>query len=225
MTHSIDQWSDSSWGDGSWGEPPLSLYADNRNIRTASENWNSGITFAPESNTYKLVRALLSQAHRIDEDLEWIQSSHAIQTATGSNLEKIGQLVDVDRRSNESDASYRARIKATFRSATTSTTFNEFVQFSSRVLDTSIDNITFTTSPAFPASVSVSTDESVYNNLNLSNEDVKELLGMGVPAGHEVRILESGTFKLKTDGETDDPDKGLTSDSISTGGTLAEDVL
>jgi len=45
-----------------------------------------------------------------------------------------------------------------------------------------------------------------------------------VPAGHSVNVEVSVTFELKSDGQTDDADNGLTSDVIQTGGTLTEDL-
>jgi hypothetical protein len=198
---------------------------DNRNIRTASKKWNSGITFSKNSNTYKLIKSLLTQADRIDNDVEDIRDSYHIDTATGKSLEKLGNLADVSRKENESDETYRARIKATFRAATTSTTFDEFVQFSSSVLSTNVNNLTFRTNVPESATVRVGADGDVYDNADLTNQQIVDLLGRGVPAGHEVNIIERGTFLLKYDGEADTAENGLTSDSTDTGGTLAADII
>lgn len=199
---------------------------DNRNIAEADSEWDSGIKFSPDSNTYKLVRALLSEADRIDGDLEDIYNQHHINTATGDDLEKIGDLVNVRRNTGEGDDSYRARIKGKFGTATVDSTFDEFAEFVSAVLNTDIDNIDYLTNyQIHPAAVTVSTQASVYSNISLSSQQIVNILGDGVPAGHEVRVLEEGTFQLKEDGDADDPDKGLTSDSISSGGTLAADLV
>jgi uncharacterized phage protein gp47/JayE len=198
---------------------------DNRNIRTASKKWNSGITFSKNSNTYKLLKSLLTQADRIDDDVEDIRDSYHIDTATGKNLEKFGNLADVDRKENESDEAYRARIKATFRAATTSGTFDEFVQFSSSVLSTNVNNLTFTTKLPESATVRVGADGKIYDNVDLTNQQVVELLNRGIPAGHEVNIVERGTFIVKSDGQADVAENGLTSDTIDTGGTLAADII
>jgi len=199
---------------------------DDRNINTAQDEWDSGIEFSPNSNTYKLIRALLTEANRIDDDLEEIYDQHHVNTATGDDLDKIGDLVDVSRKTGESDSRYRARIKARFRAATIDTTFDQFSEFVASVLNTNIDNIDFLTNyGSRPATVSVSTQGNVYDAVNLTPTELKDLFGAGVPAGHTVRVLEGGTFRLKVDGESDDPDKGLTSDSVSSGGTLAADLV
>lgn len=199
---------------------------EGRNITEADQEWDSGIEFTPQSNTYKLVRALLSEAERIDGGLEDIYDAQHIDTATGDDLDKLGDLVNISRKTGESDATYRARVKAEFRAATIGTTFEQFIEFVSAVLATDPDNVDlFTNYGGRPATVDVSADTQVYNNAALTPTQLKDVLGSGVPAGHEVRVIEGGTFQLKADGDTDDPTKGLTSDGISSGGTLAGDLI
>jgi hypothetical protein len=199
---------------------------DKRNIRQAGNAWNSGIAFNTNTNTYKLVKSLLSEADRIDGDLEDIYDQHHINTATGDDLDKIGDLVNVDRQTGEGDDRYRARIKGRFRAATIGTTFDEFTEFAASVLNTESENIELISDyDTEPAVIQLATQASVYQSVNLSSSELADLLNDGVPAGHDVRVLERGTFRLKADGEVDDADKGLTSDSISTGGTLAADLL
>lgn len=202
------------------------IIEDKRNIIEADEQWDSGIAFGPGTNTYRLVKALLSEADRIDGELEEIYDQTHINTATGKSLEKIGDLVDVNRQTGEGDGKYRARIKGNFRASTTGTTYNDFSEFVATVLNTDIDNLNFLTSyDAEPATVTVNADPSVYQNTVLTAQDIVSIVEQGVPAGHAVNLTEGGTFRLKEDGDIDDPSKGLTSDSISTGGTLAEDLL
>lgn len=124
-----------------------------------------------------------------------------------------------------SEDKFRARIKATFRASTMGTTFDQFVEFTTSVLSTDFDNIDFITQyDSKPASVTVRANEFVFNSVGFSSEDIDTLLNKGVPAGHAVNVKLSGTFEVKADGTTDDPDKALTSDSIQTGGTLAADI-
>lgn len=200
---------------------------DGRNIKTAEREWdNGGIEFTKHANTYKLVRALLSEADRIDNDLDAIKHSRHINTAVGEDLGKFGKLVELERKDGEGDDKYRARIKVQFRVQTISGTFDEFAEFSAVLFDTDIENILFTRNlSADSATANVAADPEVYNNTALTRSEVSEYLGRAVPAGHEIKALERGTFRLKSDGDTNDPSKGLTSDSTSDGGTLAADVL
>lgn len=199
---------------------------NDRNISEAVAEWDSAIEFAPSSTMYRLVDALLSEADRTDEDLEEIYEQQHIDSATGDDLDQFGRLVDVDRQTGESDNKYRARIKASFRASTISTTWDEYVEFAATVLSTDIDNLNFRTNyGAQPATVNVGAQSDVYSSLDLTAQEAANLLERGVPAGHEVNLLEGGTFRLKVDGTNDDASKGLTADDIETGGTLAEDLV
>lgn len=200
---------------------------DDRNLTTAEREWdNEGISFNDNTNTYKLVRALLAPADRIDADLEAIKDAHHIDTATGKQLDKIGRLVNLRRKNNGSDEKYRARLKVQFRVGNIGTTFDAFSEFSSSLLDTDIDNIFFTFDfDSNAATVDVSADPEIYDNADITRDEARDFLGRAVPAGHNVRVFNGGTFRLKSDGDTDDPSLGLTSDSMDDGGTLASEIL
>jgi len=200
--------------------------SDGRNITKAEQLWDSAIDFNNSSNTYKLVQALLSQADRIDDDLGHVYDSHHIDTATGEELEQYGKLVNTPRQSGEPDDKYRVRIKAEFAQSQTDTDFESFVQFCASILNTEEENIEFTTNyGGNPATVTVATDSRIYESVALQPEEIADILGGGVPAGHSVATLERGTFRVKNELEVSEENKGLTSDSISTGGTLAADLI
>lgn len=197
---------------------------DGRNIRTAVREWDSGISFGQGANTYKLIKAILSEGERIDDELEEVYDAHHINSATGKNLDKFGQLVDTPRKSGESDSKYRARIKAAFAQAKTRTTYDTFTQFAATVLGTSISNLDFLTPYAQnPATVIIQADASLYENTQFTISEIADLLGGGVPAGHEVQLQSIGTFEVRDEATTNDPSKGLSSDT-NEGGTLAEEV-
>jgi hypothetical protein len=199
---------------------------DNRNIVEAESEWESAVAFSDGSNTYRLVRTLLTLYDSVDENIEDVYEQTHINSATGAELDQFGELVNVERKTNGSDNKYRARIKAFFRASTIGTTYNQFTEFVAETLNSDIQNFTFTTPHTNqPATVVVAAQGSVYQSVGFSNEEIVELLSKGVPAGHEVTVVEGGTFSLKSDGDGDDPDKGLTSDSIETGGTVAGEII
>jgi len=201
-------------------------FPDGRNINKAEDEWSGGVAFGPQSNMQKLVRALLSEADRLDDDLEDVLESSHIDTAAGEQLDNFGELVQLDRLSGELDGKYRTRIKAKLAQARTNTDYDDFVEFSGAVLRTNADNIQISTNhEALPAIVTLRAQKEVFDNAQLTDEEATEIIGGGIPAGHEVRIQTSGTLLLKEDGDTDTAENGLTSDSIETGGTLAADLL
>ena len=272
---------------------------DERNIREAEQSWDYALTFNTGSNNKKLFQVFSSLLDEFDCDIGEIYNAQHINSATGYDLNKYGQLVNVNRKSEEinsdeyiygfpfgdtlesdetftvkstekyfiqqdttingllevngevlsqesfdgsgvisgsgsvvgdddtvfSEDKFRSRIKAAFRASTIGTTFDQFVEFTASILTTDFDNIDFLTSyDATPATVIVRANEAVFNSVGFSASDVDNLLNEGVPAGHSVNVEVSGTFELKSDGQTDDADNGLTADGIQTGGTLTEDL-
>jgi hypothetical protein len=177
------------------------------------------------ANFYALVKSLLSAANAVDDNIIDVYHETHVGTATGESLDKFGTLVNTPRKSSESDEKYRARLKAQFAQVQLSGTYNEFTQFVGTVLDTDVSNITFTTAyDANPATITVRVDSKIFTENNLTASEVIDLLGGGVPAGHEVEVQESGSFRIKNLGQTDDADKGLVSDGNPDGGTLTSDL-
>lgn len=198
---------------------------DRKNIGTAEREWDSSIDFSSQSNTYKLVDALLSEADRIDSSLDVVYDEHTINSATGKSLDQFGKFIGISRDSGESDNSYRTRIKAESAQKITTTDYESFVEFVVTVLSTNINNVDFFTNyDANAATVTVSADQALYDSVNIDNNIIADIISDGVPAGHRALVQARGNFELKTDGDTDNADFGLTSDSIETGGTLSADI-
>jgi len=220
----IETWGEASWGDGYYGVEYLNIITEGRNINDAISEWNIPPTIQKESNNYDLLRGLLQSVNEVDESAELIYNAHHINTSAGEDLDRIGQFVGVGRESAESDSRYRTRIKARFRAATIEPTTDNFTEFVSAILATDIDNFTLILQQSRPE-VIISAQSEIWEQNSLTAETFVDILETGVPAGHAVTVQERGTFRLKVDGEVDDPDRGLTSDSIETGGTLASDLV
>jgi uncharacterized phage protein gp47/JayE len=217
----IVEWGTGLWGEGNWGGVNQNIYGDRRNIIEAEQQWDSAIDFSNKSNTHSLVDALTEEYDRIDQNLTDIYQQTHINSAYGEELDQFGELVDVERKQNESDGKYRARIKATFRASTIGTTYDEFIEFCATALNTDVDGLSFTTDyENKPANITVGAETTIYESSGFTKNEITELLAAGVPAGHEVTVVEGGSFRLKSDGETDDPEAGLTSDTTDEGGTL-----
>jgi len=194
---------------------------DDRNTAEALNEWDSSIAFDERSNTYKLLEALFEPLDTLDDNIDEVYHDQHINTAEGGALEQFGNLVQTQRRTGETDDTYRARIKAAFRTGNIGTTFDEFAQFCASVLDTDIQNLNFAQNlAANEATITVGADQQVYDNADLTAETVKDILEDGVPAGHAVEIVSGGTFRLREGGDAPEPEKGLSGDGVE-GGTLA----
>jgi len=222
----IDVWGQSTWGDAYWGDfPDREKIPLARNVPVATANWESAATIADGSTNNTLIQSLLAQtADSLDQDLEDTWANHHINTAQGDALDRIGEFVNVARQTNESDAKYRTRIKARFRAGNIDPTIDNFLEFVASVFAVSPDNFTLDRTPSVPV-ITVSANDEIWQQNDLSIAETQELFERAVPAGHTVQLQQAGgTFRLIDDAGINDPAAGLTSDSIDTGGTLTFDI-
>ena len=194
-----------------------------------NEWYNLGISFFRGSNMNKLMLALSSQLDRITDEVWEIYEQQKIETATGPQLEKLGRPVGVRRRTGEDDATLRARIQTEYRIQSIEGTTEELIEFMIAMLDADEEDIEiFTNYDAHPGAVFFAAQKELYDQSQIGIDDIQDFADRVVPAGHRVELETLGTFRV-TDDDTlieqgHDPDAGLTSDEIETGGTLAEDV-
>lgn len=64
-----------------------------------------------ESNLYKFISAFSTELDEMVDKMEEIRNSHFVDSATGKDLEKIASILNLYRLRNESDESFRGRIK------------------------------------------------------------------------------------------------------------------
>lgn len=64
------------------------------------------------SNNYKFINSFNTDFTEVSAEISNLKKSIQLETATGNNLNDIGELFMLNRRENESDSNYRARIKA-----------------------------------------------------------------------------------------------------------------
>lgn len=200
----------------------------NRAISTATEVWhdtNPGIPLHPKKRLYALLMGLTSNADRMLEDLEDIRHAQHIETADSEHIDKLAQTVGVNRQMGESDAHFRARIKARVAAAITDTSHGDTVNFIGAILNTGADNIRIQTNYTVDAEqITVGLREADINASDFTEAEIRDIIDTLLPAAHTALVTLQGTFRLIADGDTNDPDRGLTSDSIQTGGTLSEDA-
>jgi hypothetical protein len=64
------------------------------------------------SNLYKLLSAISSKYDEYTEDIETVRNSKFIDYAKGSDLDKLGKILNLNRFKNENDITFRGRIKS-----------------------------------------------------------------------------------------------------------------
>lgn len=101
----------------------MSSVTNNRNEQDIVNNWDHPINLTDDKNLQKLLQVVALENNRIDLDIEEIYDSKFLKTATGKELEKLGDLVGVNRKTTEGDIKLRKRIQAEFAAQASDTTY------------------------------------------------------------------------------------------------------
>jgi len=190
---------------------------------------NRGIAFHTSSNTYKLLSAIASEHERVRDTYNILDAINKIGTAEGRALDKFGFAVRLPRQTGESDDRYRKRIILQYRLNSIEGTMEEIMQFMATLLTANTDQIEYNTRfEATPATLFISADATLYEQSPLTTEEIEQIAGEVVSAGHQVVLEEQGTFRVTSDSllieQENIAEKGLTADDIETGGTLSTDL-
>jgi hypothetical protein len=136
---------------------------------SGSNNYQFLLSFAENFNS------MLNQIIQLKNDIQ-------ISTATGNDLDDIGELFKLDRRPQESDDNYRSRILSYWSSLLGGGTKESISTSLSRLLDISQDSITITSNYAnmiIEIGVDEDTDTSLLNNIESTVTDIKAA-GVGI---------------------------------------------
>jgi hypothetical protein len=197
--------------------------AEHQSIGSLRNSWdNHGVPF--RGNNRAFAGALGEELDYVKRNLDYILDARHINTASGSQLDRIGLLGDVQRQETEGDARYRARIKGTFAAARSSGTFSDINAAAASVVDADQNEVEVRLEKGGVANVFL--PFSAVDDTPLTTSDIESILNDTVVAGHRVNVFQSGSdpFIVRDDADPNTPANGLTSDSISTGGGLTSDL-
>lgn len=167
----------------------------NDNTQDIVENWDHPVSLFEGDNLYKLLEVVALENNRIDLDIEEVYDDKFLESATGKELEKIGDLVGVDRKTAEGDKKLRKRIQAEFAAQASDTTYEMFASVTLSILETDPTSIEIITPPdSIPKVIEINVDGSVLDDSPLSRTEIADLLDRTVSASARVDIKESGTF-------------------------------
>jgi len=143
---------------------------------------------------YAIEAALATELNRISFQSQLPILDHAIGTAQGGAIDRIGLLVGVTRRSGESDASVRQRVVLAGMASIASGTTNELMQLTAEAYEVDVDNssLSFPIDLASaPATFQVDVDSQVANDAALDTDTIEAILERAAAAGHRVAITET----------------------------------
>lgn len=173
---------------------------ENNNVDDIVENWDHPIDPHESTNLYKLLEVVASENKRIDIELDELYDNRFLGTATGTELEKIGDLVGVIRKTDEGDSKLRKRIRGAFAAHASDTTYESFTAAAISILDASPDTVSFLTPPETqPKVVEIQLDGAVLDESPLTESELTVLLNGALSIDARLQITNTGTFAFTGD--------------------------
>lgn len=164
------------------------------------ENWDHQIPVTEEDDLYKLLKVVESENRRIDVDLQDLYDNRFVESATGKELEKLGDMVGVVRKTNEVDSKLRKRVKAAYAAKGSDTTYSYFTQFVLDLLETNSDGVSFDTPPQTqPKVVEVNIDGGILNSSVLTKQELVLLFNAALSVDARAEVTSTGTFAFEGD--------------------------
>lgn len=164
------------------------------------------------------IEATATEVEDVEQELSQILSEKFVSSASGTRLDRLATLVDVERRTGESDDLFRARTQVALRQLLASATIAEIRETIAVLLDLEVDEVAIEEEVAGSdvgidegtASITVGVDPSVLEDREITVAQFIEVLEGLVAAGVSVRrLFASGSFAHTGVGrDTHDPDRG-----------------
>lgn len=164
------------------------------------ENWDHPINLTEGDAFYDLLLVLSRENRRISLDIEELYDDRFLSTATGTELEKLGNFVGVKRKNGESDDKLRKRIEGEFLAQASDATYETLGHIVLQILETTKEAVTIDTPPTTPSKVvKVTVDGSVIEDSILNSTELANLFDKAVSADAKVNLIQDATFAFAGD--------------------------
>jgi len=175
----------------------------------------TGARFEQNTEAARLVETLASIYYRLDTDIDQLRRDRYTETATGTELDRHGREVGVERPPGESNPAFRRRVLAGRGQATSRTTWADFAELVLDVLDCDADQVQMTIDYTDElGAVIVEAESSVIDASPFSESTIVSFLEGALPMSRRVVVRATDVFTW------DDPDKGW---GTQWGGALGQD--
>jgi len=163
---------------------------------------NAGVEIDADDPLAALLRTLVSQYRRVDSEIDGVYGERFINSATGRELELLGANVGVDPRTGESEAAFRARVRAGYLIAISDGTFNAIARAARALFDADADEITLDGPPATSGGVGRVIVSAVrLDEAPLTQTEAATTLTDAAPLGHRIEVLSDDAFLFGESGQ------------------------
>lgn len=154
------------------------------------------------SGNWHLMTPIGNQIDDLDADIEAVDRASHVQSAdTIDQLEKLARMVEAVHRDGETKEHYRSRIFARYQLNTAEGTVGDLLQSVSTILDANIENIGYVDHYkefGTPAEVGIVMPGQKVDQLNLTSDEIADILNDLAPAGYTVFGQTRGTLLYVT---------------------------
>lgn len=164
------------------------------------ENWNHPVRATDGKNLTEFLLVRGDENHRIEQDIKSLYEQTKIESATGEELERIGDYVNVTRKAGEGDEKLRLRIRAEFIAQASDTSYIDFLTGAAQIVGVDTSQIEIERPPTTPAKViRVKFSGSVADSLPFSNTELESLLNKMISVDARIEVVRTGTFAFAGD--------------------------
>jgi hypothetical protein len=197
--------------------------AEPTGLSVAAQRWDNDAMPLWRGNS-RLLGVLSERTASTLRNADAIDQARFVTTAAGVQLDRIGRGVGVRRKTEESDARYRARIIGSVAARQSAATVSEMLSLVQTVVDAGAENIAVDRYDGI-ANATVQIPNQRIQAADLTASDLTDIFDLAAPAGHTITVqaTRENAFTLKGEGEPDDPSLGLSGDTVD-GGVLIEQL-
>lgn len=156
-----------------------------------------------------IITAVAAEMDDFETALSSVDEAKFVDTAPPAALEKLATLFDIERRTDESEDSFRARLKVALRAQFSSGTIPEVIDVASTLLDLDRSEIGIREDDRLPAEIELSGIENRVAELDITDAEFVEIMQNVVAAGIGIGILLEYNFDepvLMSESQTVDVD-------------------
>jgi len=178
----------------------------------------------PGTNVYKLLSCPGQELDAAEAEISQVQDAHHVDPAAGQSLDSLGDLLQVARQTDESDAHYRARLKTQLRRSTGSATISDIKEIAATLLGVPLPRVRvqedFSVEYAYFQVYAFLQD---LDAAGITVQEFKDLLANVKGAGIRIAAFQAGTFTARAAAGSNDAAKGYDDIAHSNpgGGTYA----
>lgn len=193
---------ESRLGSTQFAQPEPFEPADQPARERAEEHMKSAFKTDSGSVWDRMLETILLEFELEHETIEHIIDSRFVNDATMYQLDLIADYFGLDRRPNETDGQFRARIKSQLPRHTTNTTIDDIVRVSAQLLDTDPARVNVIESfDIEPARFDVRVEDIVWSEADIDLDDFEALLQDMKAAGVRVNTLTGTQFTHRSQQE------------------------